>query len=227
MKPGQVLTGWWQQYVAGRLKTPQDIYHAARNENPDAARSSDRFFGIPADVNWDAPKRLSAPSVFLSETYLRQGHKADWQSVDARLMRWAALFVEYARKRDVPLYIHCAYRGEAEQERVNAAGRSNAHYPCSAHNIGEAVDIVHSVFYWDMSPQEWRMLHVLGLRALDRVNSTLTNDQKLDLTWGGDFKRLYDPAHWEIADYRSRLRRLREADPVRYTPRAILARYRA
>lgn len=225
MKPGQVLTGWWQRLVGGGFRSPQDLYRAARLENPDAALASDRFFSIPDDqLSWDAPARLQAPSMFTAEPYLRQSQRCDWQHVDPRLMQWAALFVEYARKWQIPLYVHCAYRGELEQSRVNREGHSRASYPRSPHNIGEAVDIVHSVFHWDLSRAEWALLHILGLRALDRINATLKKDQKLELVWGGSFKSLYDPAHWEIRDFRDRRRPLVDGPPVRFTPRAILRR---
>lgn len=227
MKPGQLLRTWWQQYVLGRFKTPQEIYAAAKAENPDPAQASDRFLSIPDDGPvWDAPKRLMAPGIFTGDMYLRQCERADWLHCDPRLMRWAALFIEYARKRGIPLYVHCALRSEAEQAKVNAAGNSRALYPRSAHNIGESVDIVHSVFHWDLTKQEWKLLHVLGLRALDRINATLKKDDKLQLTWGGDFKSLYDPAHWEVTDYRNRIQRLPAGPPVRCTPRGILAKYK-
>ena len=222
MKPGQTLYRWWQEYVLGRLSTPQDLYRAALFENPDPARASDRFFGGLAEVaHWEAPWRLLAPVFMKSEAFLRQGGRADWQHCDARLMRWAALFQEYARKRQIPLYVHTAFRSEAEQAKVGAGGHSKVTFPNSAHNIGEAVDVVHSVFHWDLTRAEWSMLHTLGLLALDRVNADLPKALKLRLVWGGDWK-FYDPAHWEIQDYRTRTRRLPLGEPVRLMPRAIL-----
>ncbi len=238
MKPGQVIQRWFQRYVLGEFRSPQDIYRTARAENPDAALSSDRFFGVPPDVDrWDAPARLAAPSLFTAESYLSQGHRADWQHVDLRLMRWSALFIEYARKRGIPLYVHSAFRTEAEQAALVQRGVSRAAYPFSPHNIGNAVDIVHSAFHWELSPKEWQLLHLLGLLALDRINASLPAKLRLDafgnpipmsdkllLTWGGSFKRLYDPAHWEITDFRSRIERLSVGLPIRSTPRAILAK---
>lgn len=225
MKPGQVLTRWWQEYVLGRLLTPQDICACARAEALDPAKSSDRFFGIPVDSpTWDVPVRLQAPSFIGSTPQLKQFDRADWLHVDHRLMYWSALFQEMAKKRGIPLYVHSALRGKAEQDRAVAAGNSKAAYPSSAHNIGEAVDIVHGVFHWEMSRQEWALLHVLGRLALERVNARLNKDDKLSLTWGGDFKSLYDPAHWEITDFRTRRRALPDAPPVRATPKAILLR---
>lgn len=209
MKFGQVIPKWWQDYVSGRLRTPQSIYRAATSETPDPAQASDRFFDIPEDgPGFQAPERLKAPSFIQSDNYIRQQERADWNHADIRLMYWSARFTEAAKKRGIPLYVHCALRGEAEQRRVYAAGNSKARYPSSAHNIGEAVDIVHGVFHWDMTRAEWDYLHTLGKLVLDRVNAELNKDQKLHLTWGGGFKSLYDPAHWEVADYRQRLRPL-------------------
>lgn len=232
MMPGQRITRWWQEYVLGRHVTPQDVFVASRQENPDPARLDDRFLNIPDDGAWSAPARLQAPFFILSEPSLRQWERADWQHVDRRLMRWSALFTELARKRGIPLYTHCAFRSEAEQEKAYAGGFSKARYPNSAHNIGEAVDVVHGVYHWSLSKQEWALLHVLGLRALDLVNAglpaadKLVNGRlvqgKLSLTWGGHFKGLSDPAHWEVSDYRKRLKRLPAGPPVRYTPRHIL-----
>lgn len=224
MKPGQRLTRWWQEYVLGRLRTPQAIFVASRIEEPDPARFEDRFFFLPPDGPvWDIPQRLRAPAFLMSTSHLKQGERANWAHTDARLMFWAALVVEYGRKRGIPLYVHCALRSEAEQAKVNVNGYSKAAYPRSAHNIGEAVDIVHGVFHWEMTKAEWSYIHVLGKLALDRVNAQLPKDRKLHLTWGGDFKSLYDPAHWEITDYRSRIRRLPAAPPVHLMPRRILS----
>lgn len=222
MKPGQVLTQWWQLLVAGRLTTPQAIVAAARAELPDAAIASDRFLnGLPSDEGWQAPQRLRAAHFLLSEQHAKQWDRADWQSVDPRLMRWAALFVELARKRGIPLYVHSAFRTEVEQVRAVSDGHSRTPYPRSAHNIGEAVDIVHGVYHWTLTKQEWSMLHVLGLRAVDLVNRDLKKVDHLVLTWGGSWS-FYDPAHWEIADYRARIRRLPVGPPDRRTPRRIL-----
>lgn len=224
MSAGKTVAGWWQRYAAGRLRTPQAIVAASRAEMRDAAVSSDRFFGLPVDSpHWDAPERLKAPSFFLSNAFLLQQDRADWQNADPRLMHWAALYVELARRRSIPLYVHTCYRGQREQDELRKAGRSRTAYPSSAHNIGEAVDVVHGVFHWDMTRAEWSLLHVLGCLALDRVNSDLQKDRKLSLTWGGSWRSLWDPAHWEISDYRLRSRRLPPGPPVRYTPRHVLA----
>ena len=220
MKPGQTLTRWWQEYVLGRLRSPQHLTTAAHLEAPDAAQASERFFDLPSDIGaWDVPERLQAPNFMRTDAYLKQWDRADWQHVDRRLMRWSALFIEYARKRNIPLYVHSAYRTREEQQLLLSRNVTRTLH--SAHRIGEAVDIVHGVYHWDMTPQEWRFLQVIGNRALDRVNATLKKADKLELTWGGNWS-FYDPAHWQITDYKTRFRQLPDGLPVRYTPRRIL-----
>lgn len=216
---------WWQRYVSGELNTPQKLYRAAVQEAQSGTDLTSRFFGAPADGEaFDAPQRLRNPAYFNSNAYLKSIDRANWLHSDPRLMLWAATFIEMARKRGIPLYVHCALRDEAEQTRVFKAGHSKVQYPRSAHNIGEAVDIVHSQFHWEMSKQEWYYLHTLGLRALDKVNAGVKVSDRLHLTWGGNFKSLYDPAHWEITDYRARIKRLPAGEPIYYTPRKILSR---
>lgn len=228
MKPGQVLTAWWQEYVAGRLRTPRAIYRAAISENPDPAQAGERLSAIPADgPGFDAPERLRAPNFIASSGYMSQLERADWLHVDPRLMYWAARFIDAAKKRGIPLYVHCALRDKAEQDRVYSRGHSKAKYPRSAHNIGEAVDIVHGVYHWDMSKAEWAYLHTLGQLVLDKVNAELPKSEKLVLTWGGGFKSLYDPAHWEISDFRQRLRPLSAGSPRHYLPAYIFRLWRS
>nr|QJB21556.1 MAG: hypothetical protein [Microvirus sp.] len=226
MKPGQVLRLWWQDFVGGRLRSPQEVFRAAEAE---VQRAPERFVsGAPEDgIKWEAPERLRDKAYWLQPRYLRHGEVADWQQCDRRLMRWAAMVVEAARKRDVPLFVHCAFRTRAEQDRLNAEGFSRARWPNGAHNIGEAVDIVHGRFAWDMSPHEWMLIYKLGQECLRKLNAQLPRDHRLELEWGGDDgtksdRFRWDPAHWEIKDYRRRIRPLEAREPVRYMPRKLL-----
>jgi hypothetical protein len=225
MHPGQFVSQWMQEYMLGRLTTPQQIFAASRAEIP---LPPTRFFGAPMDNSeiWDVPSRLQAPAHFLTNSWLKQSTRADWAHCNPRLMGWAGEFIKAAEKRLIPLYVHSALRGKAEQNALYAKGRSKARYPLSAHNIGEAVDIVHGVFHWDMTRQEWRFLHELGSRVLDRMNAGVKKEDQLHLYWGGHFKKPFDPAHWEILDYRQRLRTLPDVDPVRLTPTNLRDRYK-
>lgn len=216
-------SGAWQEYLAGRLRTPRAIRSAFLAEALGPSDTYDRFFDLPDDTGLiEALARLRAPVHFHSDSYLRQQERADWAQVDPRLMFWSAHLCEALRRRHIPLYVHTALRDRAEQDRVVSAGHSKARYPSSAHNIGEAVDIVHGVHHWDLTLAEWAALEVLGRLSLDKVNAYLPAKRKLRLAWGGTFKGLYDPAHWEIEDFRSRRRPLPALAPVYRSPRMIL-----
>lgn len=230
MKPGQVLTKWWQDYVAGGLRTPQGIHAASRAERPD--KIEDRFTTDPVDhAQWDVPQRLAARAFLASESYARQGNRADWQQVDPRMRQWAARLCLAAKAMDIPLYVHSAFRTKEQQDALLSRGVTKVGYPRSAHNIGEAVDIVHGVYHWDLTPLEWTFLHHLGQDVLRKLNSKLPKDKRLYLNWGGDDKTpqdkfRWDPAHWEILDYRDRIRRLPELVPVHMSPAVTVARFR-
>lgn len=222
MRPGQRVLRWWQDYVGGRLSSPSDIYReAVAGIDHGGALASERFLDDPIDgAVFDVPERLAALSMLLpSPTMLRQWDKADWQQVDARLAYWAAMLQEAARKRRIPLYVHCAWRGRAEQDAAVKRGVSKTLWPYSAHNVGAAVDVVHGVYHWDMTPLEWRFIHKLGLRCLDTLNSTLPVKNRLSLEWGGDWS-FYDPAHWQVSGYRPR--EMVTGDVRRLTPRYVL-----
>lgn len=226
MKPGQRLTRWWQQYVLGRLRTPQAIVAAARAENPD--KSEDRFTKAFADnKEWDTPKRLRAEAFLTSQTYANQQQRADWQQCDPRMRVLAARIVLRAQGLGIPLYVHSAFRTKAEQDKLVRRGVTKARYPRSAHNIGEAFDLVHCVYQWELTQREWLFLHYLGQDELRKLNAKLSKDKKLQVNWGGDdgspsdtFK--WDPAHWEVLDYRDRIRKMPVAVPVHMSPKVTV-----
>ena len=213
----------WQDYVAGRLRTPRAIRSAFLSEALGPSDAYDRFFDLPGDTGpLEALARLRAPAHFASNAYLRQQERADWAHADPRLMFWSAHFCEALRRRHIPVYVHTALRGRNEQDNLVTLGRSKARYPSSAHNIGEAVDIVHGTNHWDLTRTEWAVLEVLGRLSLAKVNAYLPAARKLRLVWGGSFKSLYDPAHWEVEDFRARRRPLPPLLPVHRSPRMIL-----
>ena len=222
MKPGQRLTRWWQQYVSGRLTTPQALCAAARAETPD--RSEDRFTREPVDnKEWDTPKRLRAEAFLKSQRYVSQQQRADWQQCDPRMRLLAAKIVLRAHGLGIPLYVHSAFRTKAEQGQLVARGVTKAAYPRSAHNIGEAFDLVHGIFHWELTAREWAYLHWLGQDELRKLNAKLPKEKQLRINWGGDdgqasdtFK--WDPAHWEVLDYRDRIRKMPVAVPVHMSP---------
>lgn len=230
MKPGQRLTRWWQEYVLGHLTTPQAIVSAARSEQPDF--SEDRFTQTPVDnAEWDTPKRLQAPGFLRTASYVAQQQRADWQQTDDRLRLLAAKVVIRAGKLGIPLYVHSAFRTKAEQDELVRRKVTKAPYPRSAHNIGEAIDLVHGVYHWDLTKREWLYLHWLVTDELRKLNANLPKSRKLAVNWGGDdgtatdnFR--WDPAHWELLDYRARIRQMPVQAPLHMSPAVTVVKLR-
>lgn len=214
MKPGQRLTRWWQEYVSGRLRSPQAICAAARAETP---QGEDRFATIPDPVDneqWDTPKRLRNEAFLSSAAYAAQQQRADWQQCDPRMRLLAARVVLRAAKLGIPLYVHSAFRTKAEQDELVRRKVTKAPYPRSAHNIGEAFDLVHGVHQWNMTPREWAYLRWLVDDELRKLNAKYPKDRKLQL--GAQIS--WDPAHFEVLDYRDRIRKMPVAVPVHMSP---------
>lgn len=222
------VPNWLAKWMGGGYASHHHMMSDAFLEDASPSETKSRFFGAPEDTkSFTAPQRLKAPAFMRTNGYLSQWYRADWQYTDLRLKRWAALTIELARARGIPLYVHCAFRTREESDRLFQEKRSKVNWPNSAHNIGEAIDLVHGVFHWEMTPQEWAFVHRIGQEALRRLNASLDKNSKLHLNWGGNdgtktdtFR--WDPAHWEISDYRKRTRRLPPSPTIRETPRAIL-----
>jgi len=230
MKPGQRLTRWWQLLVGGRLRTPQDLMAAVRAENPDAFE--DRFTENPQDdKEWTTPARLAKPAFMRSASYAAQQHRADWQQCDPVMRLLAAKVVLRAGALGIPLYVHSAFRTKAEQDALLSRGVTKAPYPRSAHNIGEAFDLVHGVYHWELTQREWLFIHHLVQDELRKINAKLPKRNKREINWGGNdgtpgdrFK--WDPAHYELLDYRERIRKMPLAAPVHMSPAVTVAALR-
>ena len=60
------------------------------------------------------------------------------------------------------------------------------------------MDIVHASRAWNLTKKEWDVLGSIGKEIARKRN--------LKMEWGGDWK-FYDPAHWQIKDWRDQLDR--------------------
>lgn len=91
------------------------------------------------------------------------------------------------------------HRGEARQNEMHAAGRSQLRWPRSRHNTmpSMAVDVapyVGGAVSWD-----WEHYHPLA----DHIKATwarLKAEGKVhgELEWGGDWRRFRDGPHWQL-----------------------------
>lgn len=103
--------------------------------------------------------------------------------------------VKRMAKHMVPMWAHSIVRGQKQQEAAFAGGFSKARFGKSPHNYGCAVDLVHGTVAWGMDDMAWKILGHIG--------KELAKSKGIDITWGGDFTSLWDPAHWELRDWKT------------------------
>lgn len=138
-------------------------------------------------------KSLAVSKAFLtSDRQLKNYERADWTGVSPPLAAWAANFCLWMARREIPVFVLEAYRSNERQAQLYASGKSKIESN-GPHGRGCAVDIIHSVRGYDLSPEEWRFFEAVGLR--------LAMHSGIALTWGGSWG--WDCAHWELKDWKS------------------------
>lgn len=112
----------------------------------------------------------------------------------------------------VPMFAHSVVRLRDEQEAALAGGFSNAAFGQSPHNYGMAVDLIHSVAAWQIDEKAWEIIGHIG--------KEVAQSKGIHIVWGGDFKSLYDPAHWELRDWKAK-KELYPWIPTQKTPNVL------
>ena len=166
--------------------------HAQRATRPNPNQN-------PSKAKNPTPKpllKLQAPEHFATQTWRNQQTRADLQGVCPVLLKWARSFQREAKAHGVPIFILEGKRTPERQFSLYQQGFSQIPYDGS-HVRGYALDIIHATRFWDgMQKEDWQTLAYLGKEIASR--------QGLPLTWGGDWKRYYDAAHWEVTGWRSK-----------------------
>lgn len=132
-----------------------------------------------------------------SDKYLEQQWRARRVGAHHDILLFEAKLVKKLRQIDVPAFAHCVWRTPQEQHDAFVRGVTKARPGESPHNHGCAVDIIHGTRAWGISKMSWAIIGHLG-KEIARQNG-------LKLTWGGDWS-FYDPAHWELTDWRNQKR---------------------
>jgi hypothetical protein len=97
-------------------------------------------------------------------------------------------------ERNLPFVIFQVWRSPQQQAKAKANGVSLAAAWESPHQFGCAVDIIHKTRGWNLTKAEWAVIGAIGKEVARKLG--------VRITWGGDFMSLYDPAHWELTDFR-------------------------
>lgn len=146
----------------------------------------------PADLQAGL-KMLVDKDFLVSEKYKEQQWRADRKGAHNEILDFERAFIRRLLRLGVPMFAHNMVRSVQDQNGLYARGVSKAAGDKSPHVHGMAVDIVHSRFAWDLHPAQWSLIGHIG--------KEVAAQNGIDIVWGGDWK-FYDPAHWELADWK-------------------------
>lgn len=175
-------------------------------------------------------QRLAFPNRLNDATQLRNWARPDWQYCDTRIMEWAALFIEELRRANCPFYVHSAFRTREQQDKHVRDGVSKTPWPAAAHCQGKAVDIVHGLFHWDLTDNEWLWVGAIGRQVHEKLMAKTPKADRWPLVWGGSWNKGrgptvlgWDPAHWEIGGWKQQpILRIIPGPAISHTPRGLL-----
>lgn len=131
-----------------------------------------------------------------TQTHKGYQNRADRSGVHPDVLLFERAFIRECAREGWPLYCHTAIRSFDKQEELYADGHTKARGGSSPHQHGFAVDIVHSVHQWDLDKNAWFLLGHVGHEVARRLG--------IEMEWGGNWN-FYDPAHWELKDWQTRL----------------------
>lgn len=153
-----------------------------RNKN-----SKDEFF---------SKDHVEAARTLATTKYKSVTKAYDYDGVHPDIIEFWKAFDKHCKKRNIPLWAFEFVRSKKRQDALQAKGRSKARGGQSPHQYGMAVDIVHASRAWNLTKKEWDVLGSIGKEIARKRN--------LKMEWGGDWK-FYDPAHWQIKNWRDLL----------------------
>lgn len=165
---------------------------------------------LPAKYR-EALERIRDPVRLASQRWQEQRFSAHRDGAHPDIIEFEAAFIRRLQQLGVPMFASEVWRLPERQDELFAKGVSKAKGGQSPHNYGCAADLVHAVHGWNLTDREWE---VIG-----HVGKELAKQRGLKLVWGGDWK-FYDPAHWEVANWRE-IRQLLEADKALTVPKAV------
>lgn len=151
----------------------------------------------PAAITYaQAVKGIRNLDFCLSQKFLEQQTRADREGAHPDMVEFEGAVVRRMRKLGVPMFAQCVMRGQDEQTRAYVSGNSHAKWGESPHNYGCGADIIHGILAWSIPRKSWEVIGHIG--------KEISVAKGIPVVWGGDFSRLWDPAHWELKNWRVR-----------------------
>lgn len=132
-----------------------------------------------------------------SRQYAEQQQRAERGGAHPDLAEFERVFVKRMAKLGVPVFVAEFIRSPERQDDLYALGTSRAKGGQSAHQFGCAFDLVHSVKGWDLSVKQWQLLGHVGKELITQKGFAVDT-----AAWPDFNGRFYDPAHWQIVDWK-------------------------
>lgn len=153
---------------------------------------------VPPDIEVgdyrSALRAIVDRNLLQSSQYQTQQWRADRTRSHPDILLFEMLLVRRMAQLGVPMFTHAVYRDAANQNALHEAGHTRATAGQSPHNYGLAADIVHSRLGWNLAKRSWA---VVG-----HVGKEVAKQNGIAVRWGGDWS-FYDPAHWELQDWKA------------------------
>jgi hypothetical protein len=148
-----------------------------------------------ASSSYGAELRGMRNRAFLQgERYRAQQARAIRAGCHPGIIEFERKLVQRLARLGVPMFCHTAMRGQQDQNELYVKGFSKAKGGESPHQYGLAVDIVHGTKAWDLNRKQWEIVGHVGKEVAAALG--------IKVEWGGDWRSFYDPAHWQLSDWR-------------------------
>ena len=193
------MTNWFEQIIKRGRYTLCELVAASQKR-----RAQEEQQARPSRLSGLMGRLMVGRRYFVSDEYLRQQSRADWDGVALEIKAFSARFIREMRREGIPFYVNNANRTAAEQAEKYVQGYSNNPGPSAPHVNGGAVDIVHSKRHWSLTEDEWKIVGKVGKEIASEIKrERVIGDRiySMEIEWGGDWHRP-DPAHWQLVNWR-------------------------
>mgnify|MGYP000417041792 FL=1 len=150
-------------------------------------------FDLAQEKYTDAAESLIEQNQDIRQNFIKQT-EVEYRGVHPQIVEFWKAFRDDCSKRNISVRAFEFVRSEKRQNELKAQGRSNASAGESPHQYGCAVDIISSKHAWNLTKKEWDILIAIG----DEV----ARKRKIKMKNGASFAGLYDPAHWELKNWK-------------------------
>lgn len=136
-------------------------------------------------------KELQDPLFYSGGRHFELNQRAEWPMAPQELCEFTRKLFIALRRNNLPAYVHTCWRSPELQAELVEKGHSKL--KDGPHLRSAAVDIVHATYNWNAPKVFWDTVGQFG-KDIIRANG-------YGIEWGGGWN-FYDPAHWQLKNWR-------------------------